>query len=68
MDTIRKEFGTANQVSPSLFSFNSKGACEDCKGLGFTTMDLAFMDSIRTVCETCQGKRFQETVLTYHLQ
>lgn len=67
MDPIRKAFGKENDVSPSLFSYNSKGACENCKGLGFTTMDLAFMDSIRTPCEVCHGKRFQDSVLEYKL-
>ncbi|EAF4521989.1 TPA: excinuclease ABC subunit UvrA [Listeria monocytogenes] len=67
MDPIRKAFGKENDVSPSLFSYNSKGACENCKGLGFTTMDLAFMDSIRTPCEVCHGKRFQDSVLQFKL-
>ncbi|MGZ4523784.1 MAG: hypothetical protein ACXVXO_10280 [Mycobacteriaceae bacterium] len=31
MDEVRKAFATANKVSPSLFSFNSKGACENCQ-------------------------------------
>nr|WP_311772355.1 hypothetical protein [Listeria rocourtiae] len=65
MDTIRKLFGEANQVSPSLFSYNSKGACPECKGLGVVAMDLAFMEAIRTPCEVCRGKRFQEEVLQY---
>lgn len=68
MDSIRKAFGKANDVSPSLFSYNSKGACENCKGLGFTTMDLAFMDAIKTPCEVCEGKRFNEEVLTYQFE
>ncbi|WP_430535207.1 excinuclease ABC subunit UvrA [Listeria rocourtiae] len=65
MDTIRKLFGETNQVSPSLFSYNSKGACPECKGLGVVSMDLAFMEAIRTSCEACGGKRFQEEILQY---
>jgi excinuclease UvrABC ATPase subunit len=34
MDNVRTAFAKANQVNPSLFSFNSKGACENCGGLG----------------------------------
>src|SRR5690606_36704060 len=34
MDVIRQLFATANKVSASLFSFNSKGACSSCQGLG----------------------------------
>lgn len=30
MDDVRKAFATANKVRPSLFSFNSKGTCENC--------------------------------------
>ena len=34
MDEVRKAFASANKVSPSLFSFNSEGACQNCQGLG----------------------------------
>ncbi len=34
MDDVRKAFAAANKVDAGLFSFNSKGACETCKGLG----------------------------------
>ena len=34
MDDVRKAFAAANKVDAGLFSFNSKGACENCKGLG----------------------------------
>lgn len=67
LDEVRKQFGKANQVSPSLFSFNSKGACEECKGLGYQSQDLAFMDSVRIKCPVCDGQRFKESVLQYHL-
>jgi len=67
MDDIRKAFATANKVSPSLFSFNSKGACENCQGLGVVYTDLAFLDEVKTPCEVCGGKRFKDEVLTYKL-
>jgi excinuclease UvrABC ATPase subunit len=67
MDDIRKAFATANKVSPSLFSFNSKGACETCQGLGVIYTNLAFMDEVKIPCETCGGKRFKDEVLTYTL-
>lgn len=68
LDDIRQLFGKANKVSPSLFSFNSKGACPECHGLGFIFTDLAFLEPVRTTCEICNGKRFKEEVLeyTYH--
>ncbi|WP_235613204.1 excinuclease ABC subunit UvrA [Paenibacillus sp. LC231] len=67
-DAIRKLFADENRVSPSLFSFNAKGACPVCNGSGTITMDLAFMDSLVTVCEACQGRRFHDDVLRYQLR
>lgn len=68
MDDIRKAFARANRVSPSLFSFNSKGACENCQGLGVIYTELAFMDEVKTPCEVCDGKRFKDEVLGYKLE
>lgn len=67
MDAIRDSFASANKVSKSLFSFNSKGACPECQGNGFINTDLAFLESIRTTCEACNGKRFKDEVLQYKL-
>ncbi|UQZ36852.1 thiamine ABC transporter permease [Paenibacillus sp. PK3_47] len=67
MDDVRKAFASANKVSPGLFSFNSKGACENCQGLGVVSTDLAFLDSVNLPCEVCGGKRFKEEVLSYKL-
>ena len=67
-DIIRKLFAKRNGVSASLFSFNSQGACPVCKGLGVTYSDLAFMDTIVTICEECHGNRYTKEVLTYQLR
>ena len=67
MDDVRKAFAAANKVSASLFSFNSKGACENCQGLGVIYTDLAFLDSVKSPCEVCDGKRFKDEVLAYKL-
>ncbi len=67
MDDIRKAFATANKVDAGLFSFNSKGACENCKGSGVIYTDLGFFDGIKTPCEVCQGRRFKDEVLEYRL-
>lgn len=67
LDDVRKAFASANKVSPSLFSFNSKGACENCQGLGVVYMDLSFLESVKLPCEICGGKRFKEEVLAYKL-
>ena len=67
MDSIRKAFATTNKVAPALFSFNSKGACEHCQGLGVVYTDLAFLDEVRQPCEVCHGKRFKDEVLSHKL-
>ncbi len=67
MDDVRKVFAAVNKVDAGLFSFNSKGACEHCKGSGVIYTDLAFLDGVRSPCEICHGRRFKEEVLTYRL-
>ncbi|MBB6214486.1 excinuclease UvrABC ATPase subunit [Anaerosolibacter carboniphilus] len=67
-DSIRKLFAKENRVEASLFSFNSQGACPECKGLGITYTDLAFMDPVESVCEVCQGHRFTKEVLQFKLR
>lgn len=65
MDNIRKIFAKENEVSISLFSANSDGGCENCKGSGIVETNLAFMDAIKVTCEVCEGKKFKEEVLKY---
>lgn len=67
MDDIRKAFASANKVNAGLFSFNSKGACENCGGLGVVYTDLSFFESVKSPCEVCGGKRFKDEVLAYQL-
>ncbi|HKG39300.1 MAG TPA: excinuclease ABC subunit UvrA [Conexibacter sp.] len=65
LDPIRKAFAKANGVKPALFSANSEGACPACNGAGVIYTDLAMMAGVATVCEECEGKRFQASVLEY---
>ena len=51
-------------MKPALFSANSEGACPNCNGAGVIYTDLAMMAGVAT---TCEGKRFQASVLEYHL-
>jgi excinuclease UvrABC ATPase subunit len=67
LDPIRKAFAKANGVKPALFSANSEGACPTCNGAGVIETDLGIMASVTTVCEECEGKRYQPAVLEYHL-
>lgn len=67
LDPIRTAFAKANGVKPALFSANSEGACPVCNGNGVIYTDLGAMGSSATVCEECEGKRFQAAVLEYRL-
>ena len=67
LDPIRTAFAKANGVKPALFSANSEGACPTCNGAGVIYTELGFMDTVATTCEECEGKRFQASVLEYHL-
>jgi excinuclease UvrABC ATPase subunit len=65
LEPIRKAFAKANRVKPALFSANSEGACPTCNGAGVIYTDLAMMAGVATICEECEGKRFQADVLEY---
>lgn len=64
-DDIRKLLAKENGVGAGLFSFNSKGACPDCKGRGVIVTELVFMDPVTTTCEACGGSRYSEEALSY---
>jgi len=67
LDPIRTAFAKANGVKPALFSPNSEGACPNCNGAGVIYTDLAMMAGVASTCEECEGKRFDASVLEYHL-
>ncbi|WP_434306149.1 ATP-binding cassette domain-containing protein [Clostridium botulinum] len=67
MDNIRKAFAKVNGVNASLFSSNSKGACENCNGSGIIETNLAFMENIKSTCDVCEGKKYKKEVLDYKL-
>ncbi|WP_328721927.1 excinuclease ABC subunit UvrA [Streptomyces sp. NBC_00247] len=67
LDPVRKAFAKANGVKPALFSANSEGACAGCNGIGVVYTDLAMMAGVASVCEECEGRRYQDSVLEYRL-
>ncbi|MFJ8688769.1 excinuclease ABC subunit UvrA [Micromonospora wenchangensis] len=67
LDPVRKAFAKANGVKPALFSANSEGACPGCNGAGVIYTDLAMMAGVATLCEECEGRRFQDAVPEYRL-
>ncbi|MCS6575098.1 excinuclease ABC subunit UvrA [Curtobacterium flaccumfaciens pv. flaccumfaciens] len=67
LEPIRKAFAKANGVKPALFSANSEGACPACNGAGVVYTDLGMMAGVASPCVECDGKRFDQAVLGYHL-
>ncbi|MFC4334296.1 ATP-binding cassette domain-containing protein [Salininema proteolyticum] len=67
LEPVRKAFAKANGVKPSLFSANSEGACPTCKGAGVVFTDLAMMAGVASTCDECEGRRYDSSVLDYHL-
>ncbi|MDN4474605.1 excinuclease ABC subunit UvrA [Demequina sp. SYSU T00192] len=63
LEPIRKAFAKANGVKPALFSANSEGACPVCKGAGMIYTELGVMETVASVCEACEGRRFNDEVL-----
>lgn len=64
-DEIRRVMAKENNVDPSIFSFNSKGACPVCGGRGVIVTELVFMDPVTTICEACEGTRYSKEALSY---
>ncbi|WP_433063291.1 ATP-binding cassette domain-containing protein [Dactylosporangium sp. CS-033363] len=67
LEPIRKAFAKANGVKPALFSANSEGACPTCNGAGVVYTDLGMMAGVSSVCEECEGRRFEASVLQYKM-
>jgi excinuclease ABC subunit A len=68
-DLIRKLFASLPESSnrkwkQGHFSFNTKGGrCETCQGAGVIQTGMHFLAQVETLCETCQGKRYDNETL-----
>ncbi len=52
-------------LTRSHFSFNTAGGrCETCEGAGYRQIGMHFMGPVEVPCETCNGERFDRTVLS----
>jgi excinuclease ABC subunit A len=48
----------------SRFSFNTAGGrCEACQGAGYQMTGMHFMGNVEVVCESCEGRRFDDETL-----
>lgn len=63
-DPIRKLFAKATGKSAAHFSFNSEGACAECKGAGSISVEMSFLDDVRIECPVCLGRRYTDEVLS----
>lgn len=55
---IRRVFARQSGKPVGLFSNNGAGACRTCKGRGVVRTDLAFLDTVESVCEACGGSGY----------
>src|SRR5687767_12026338 len=62
---IRTAFTKESGVEPALYSADCEGACPTCNGAGVIYTGLGMMAGVTTVCEDCEGRRFQASVLEY---
>ena len=68
-DLIRKLFASLPESKNKKwkqghFSFNTKGGrCETCQGAGTIQTGMHFLAHVETICETCQGNRYDNETL-----
>jgi len=67
-DKVRRIFASQPQavtlkITASHFSFNSKGACSQCLGVGHEKIWLGGNLSIDKTCSRCHGRRFNDEAL-----
>lgn len=50
--------------APGRFSFNTRdGRCPECDGDGVKKIEMHFLPPVYTMCESCEGKRFNPETL-----
>lgn len=68
-DALRKVFAGSDSARRhgiadlSFFSFNSKGGCPSCKGLGYIDTHIHYLGDLTTMCPVCNGARYTPEVL-----
>ncbi|NOQ26925.1 MAG: excinuclease ABC subunit UvrA [Bacteroidales bacterium] len=73
-DQIRKLFADLPEAkkrkwNQGHFSFNTKGGrCETCEGAGYIQTGMHFLSNVETVCEVCEGRRYDDDTLSIKYQ
>ncbi|WP_158211138.1 ATP-binding cassette domain-containing protein [Myroides phaeus] len=69
-DDLRNLFSSKLDIDSLFFNFNSeKGKCCDCNGKGVLTYKLDFgKTEVEVICDTCKGKRYNTTVLSFKVE
>ncbi len=68
-DRIRKAYAQTKEArirgwTAGQFTLTRKGGrCEACGGEGVRRIDLDWLAPVEVICETCQGRRFDESTL-----
>jgi len=73
-DRIRKAYANTKEArirgwKASRFTLTRKGGrCEACGGEGVRRIDLTWLAPVEVTCETCLGRRFDETTLSVRVR
>ena len=60
----KQKLSVIKDFQPKHFSFNVDGGrCPSCRGEGTVTIEMQFMADVKLKCESCNGKRFKDTIL-----
>lgn len=60
----KQPLANIKNLKPGHFSFNVDGGrCDECKGDGYTVVEMQFLPDVKLLCESCRGKRFKRNVL-----
>ena len=59
----------ARGLSPAHFSpYHHLGMCKTCRGLGYKRVDMYFLPTAHTTCDSCHGLRLNQTSLCVEYQ
>ena len=68
-DIIAKAFETQSGQKSKQFDWRKKeGACSNCKGTGYSTIDLDILSEINITCQFCNGIRYNDEALEFSYQ